>query len=83
MITPLNRKIPIVKEDGTQSTRFEEWQLAVSRLEILEGTGTPEGFVEAIQKRQYMDLNGTAGSILYIKRDSDILGDKTKGWILA
>jgi hypothetical protein len=30
-----------------------------------------------------MDDAGTAGAILYIKRDTDIAGDKTQGWILV
>lgn len=84
MITPLQRKLPIVDKEGKQSARFEDWQLQVSRLEVLVGTGSPEGVIEALQTRFYMDLSGTAGSILYVKRDfSDVGGDTTKGWILV
>lgn len=83
MITALNRNIKIVDENGEMEDRFQAWQEGVSKLDILEGTGSPEGVVEAIQKREYMDLSGTAGSILYIKRDSDIGGDTKLGWILV
>lgn len=62
--------------------RFQEWSQNVSRLQILEGTGSPEGNTEAIVTQLYMDNIGTAGNILYIKRDADINGDKTQGWIL-
>lgn len=63
--------------------RFKDWAQNVTRLQILIGEGSPEGVVEAIQTQLYMDTSGTAGSILYIKRDADIDGDRTMGWILV
>lgn len=83
MILPVSNNYPIVNENGYMQQSLRLWIEEVSDLAMLEGTGTPEGFVEAEPKRLYMDTSGVAGAILYIKRDSDIAGDKTKGWILV
>ena len=83
-IVPLDSNSPIVDENGGMTQRTRKWNRAVSRLGIIEGSGSPEGVEEAIPTQQYMDTSGTAGSILYIKRDADDgLGDKTKGWVLV
>ena len=55
----------------------------MTNLDLIVGTGSPEGAVEAFVGREYMDDAGTAGSIKYIKRDADVAGDKSKGWILV
>ena len=52
-------------------------------LDIREGSGSPESVIEAKPRTLYMDTAGTAGSILYIKRDADISGDRKQGWILV
>jgi hypothetical protein len=52
-------------------------------LAITSGSGSPEGTVDANPMQFYMDTAGTAGAILYIKRDANIGGDSTKGWILV
>lgn len=83
MILPVSNNYPVVNEEGYMQQELRLWVDEVSDLSILEGVGTPEGSVEAEQKRFYMDTTGTAGAILYIKRDSDIAGDKSKGWILV
>jgi hypothetical protein len=77
-----NRSIPIVQQDGTPTDSFAYWLTLVTRTDIIVGTGSPEGVVEATIGQEYMDSSGTAGSIKYIKRDADIAGDRTKGWIL-
>lgn len=74
---------PIVEPNGTQSEIFRLWAQRVTALQILTGSGTPEATVSAPITTLYMDTAGTAGSILYIKRDTDIAGDPTKGWILV
>lgn len=83
MINPLQESLPIVKESGEMEPRFTHWARQVTREGLLTGEGSPEGVVEAIQGRQYMDTIGTTGNILYIKRDADILGIRTEGWILV
>lgn len=52
-------------------------------LDPASGSGSPEGVVEAAPGKLYYDTAGTAGNILYIKRDADIAGDKSQGWILV
>lgn len=83
MITPPNQGQPIVDANGNMSQVFRAWAQAVSRLEILSGSGSPESVVNAPQKTLYMDTAGTAGAILYIKRDTNVGGDPTQGWILV
>lgn len=75
--------IRIVDEDGKQTQEYNDWVGAVNRSLILVGTGSPEGAVKATVGQEYMDDAGTAGAILYIKRDADIAGDRSSGWILV
>ena len=82
-ILPPNPTRPVADENGEMGYDFRDWTQVVSALSTLEGSGSPEGVEEALPTRQYMDTAGTAGAILYIKRDADILGDKTQGWILV
>ena len=74
---------PVVTDNRLLESSFRTFLNDLAELYILSGVGSPEGVVEANQLRQYMDTAGTAGAILYIKRDSDIGGDKTLGWILV
>jgi len=78
--TPLNQ---ITDGNGNVSNTMLIWIEAITSRQIISGTGTPEGNIEAMQFSLYMDETGTAGNILYIKRDADIAGDKSKGWILV
>ena len=83
MIIPPNQGTPIVDATGRMGAAYRAWTQQVSRLDILEGSGSPEGVVNAPTRTLYMDTAGTAGAILYIKRDTDIGGDATQGWILV
>lgn len=83
MIIPPNQGQPIVDASGMMTQVFRAWSQGVSRLEIVDGAGSPEGVVSARQKTLYMDTAGVAGAILYIKRDTDIGGDTKLGWILV
>jgi len=74
---------PIVNDVGQSNKEFTLWLQQITGLQILSGTGTPETFVSAPQKTLYMNTAGTAGSILYIKRDASIGGNDKKGWILV
>lgn len=82
MITQLDRALPITS-DGSMSERFFFWHIGVTNLQLLDGVGSPEGVVEAKAKRFYMDTAGVAGAIIYVKRDDDIAGDKSQGWVLV
>ena len=82
-IVPPDGTRSIVREDGSMEDAFRAFVNQVSKLGIIIGTGSPEGIVDAAQTELYMDDAGAAGSVLYIKRDTDIGGDTTQGWILV
>lgn len=75
--------LPIVANSGEMTQEMANFVNLQADLAIAEGSGSPEGVVDAKVTKLYMDTAGTAGSILYIKRDTDIAGDTTKGWILV
>jgi hypothetical protein len=62
---------------------FRTWTQSITNQSVIIGTGSPEGVIEAVQGSSYMDDAGIAGAVLYIKRDNDIGGDRTQGWILT
>lgn len=74
---------PLLNDTGAPSSQFDFWLRAITDRALIIGDGNPEGIFEALQGALYLDESGTSGNILYIKRNSDILGDKTKGWILV
>lgn len=82
-INPPSPVRPVVDENGGMSQEFRVWTQLITRLDLIVGTGSPEGVVSAEQGREYMDDSGVAGAIKYIKRDSDIGGDDKLGWILV
>ena len=83
MIIALERFQPVLEDNGTPTTRTAEWFEEITRQvnanTIRSGTGSPEGVLIADPKTLYMDKNGTAGAILYIKRT----GTGNTGWILV
>lgn len=82
-ITELSTDRPIVNEDGSLTVQSRTFFRTITNQALIIGTGSPEGAIEADQGAQYMDDAGVAGAIDYRKRDNDIAGDKTKGWILS
>lgn len=83
MISPISSNRPIVDDKGVMTGAFRLFVVQLQDNALIIGTGSPEGVVTAIQGVQYMDDAGTSGSILYVKRDTDIAGDYSKGWILV
>lgn len=85
----VNRVIPpqanqaISEADGTQTQVMRFFANTLANRALIISTGSPEGVVEANQGCLYMDDAGTAGNILYVKRDDNIAGDRTTGWILV
>ena len=77
IITPNFKEGPL----NNSGRRFRRWVELVTELDILSGTGSPEGVIEAKQKSLYMDETGVSGAVLYIKRDADVGGDRSQGWI--
>lgn len=82
-ITAPDANRPILDSSGNMEQSFRSWANNLTRLSLITGEGSPEGVVPADRGADYMDTIGTAGNIKYIKRDSDIAGDKTQGWILV
>jgi len=82
-VTPPTSTRAIIDDFGSMVQEFRTWVQTMTDRSLIIGTGSPETVIEAAQGAQYMDDAGTAGNILYIKRDADISGDKTKGWILC
>lgn len=60
---------------------FRIFLLEVQQRGLLIGNGSPDGAVEAQQGVEYMDENGIAGSVKWIKQKADIGGDRSLGWV--
>jgi len=74
---------PIVQVNGESTQEMRAWAQKLTNRALIIGTGAPETFIEAPQGSMYMDDMGLPGAILYVKRDGDIFGDDTLGWILV
>ena len=74
---------PIIEEDGSQSVQMRAWTQIITNQSLIIGTGSPESVVEATQGAAYMNDAGVSGTMLYIKRDNDIGGDTSQGWVLV
>tara|TARA_R110000851_G_scaffold131814_1_gene266063 strand:- start:584 stop:844 length:261 start_codon:yes stop_codon:yes gene_type:complete len=82
-VVQLNPMRSPLRDDGSLQPAFQLFAQSLADRATIIGTGSPESVIEANKGALYMDDAGTAGSILYIKRDADIAGDKTQGWILV
>lgn len=83
-VTTPSRDRAIIDREGKMSQEFTSWTQIVTNQLLIIGTGSPEGAIEAPQGALYVNNAGTAGSILYVKRDSqDGAGEKRNGWILV
>jgi len=82
LITQLPRQIPITDTKGLMMEIFFNWMLNVTNLSTLVGTGSPEGVQEARQARFYLQTDGAATQIMWVKKLNDIGGNRTLGWEL-
>lgn len=82
MATDLTATRPIVDDSKHQTQEMREWSRSVTKAVPLTGEGSPEGVVDAEQYQTYINMLGVTGSITWIKMQSDIGGDTTKGWVL-
>ncbi len=73
---------PIVDSDGNMTIQFQRWIYDITRLDLIVGTGSPEGIIEANVGREYLDDAGAAGAVKFIKQLADIGGDRSKGWVV-
>lgn len=85
MVTRITQPVqPIVNERREPSNEFNAWIQVMTNRTLFIGTGSPEAVVSSLAGAIYMNDAGTAGSILYVKRDDDDgAGDTTIGWILV
>jgi hypothetical protein len=80
IISPDNQ---LVDDSGISTQRTQIWLDQVTDLQIITGTGTPEGSVSANVSRLYLQTDGTDGAVLFIKQLSDIGGDPKYGWVVC
>ena len=80
IISPDNQ---LVDDGGISTQRTQIWLDQVTDLQIITGTGTPEGIVSANVSRLYLQTDGTDGAVLFIKQLSDIGGDPKYGWVVC
>lgn len=80
IISPDNQ---LVDDSGISTQRTQIWLDQVTDLQIITGTGTPEGIVSANVSRLYLQTDGTDGAVLFIKQLSDIGGDPKYGWVVC
>ncbi len=71
----------IVNEAGEMTEVFQKWALQITNLDLIVGTGSPEGNITAQVGREYLDDAGTAGAVKFIKQKAELLGDRAKGWV--
>ena len=77
------RQQPLVDDQGVMTLRVSEWINLVNLSLTLQGSGSPEGVIEARIGQTYIDLDADiVSSFYYIKQKSDISGDRTTGWRL-
>lgn len=81
-ITQPDSASPLVDPDGRSTDEFQRYLDQVTQLDLIVGTGSPEGNIEANVGRRYLDDAGASGATQYIKRLADIGGDKSQGWSL-
>ena len=72
---------PIVDSQGRMTDEFREYINQITALDLIVGTGSPEGVIEATVGREYMDDAGLAGAVKFVKQLADIGGDRTQGWV--
>ena len=81
-ITELSFDRNIVEQDGSLTLQSRTYFKTITDQALIIGDGSPEGVVEAEIGATYQDSSGVAGAIRYAKRDNDIGGDKSQGWVL-
>ena len=71
---------PIIDENGVMTAIFQRWVTAITMLDLIVGSGSPEGVIDATVGRFYLNDTGTTITLLYVKKLAEIGGDSTMGW---
>lgn len=79
-VTPPLSNVPITNSAGNIEPAFRSFTQKLALRSLIIGNGNPEGVIEGAQGAVYMNEDASAGDVLFIKRLSDIGGDKTQGW---
>lgn len=77
----LNVAFPVVDDAGLMTEPFRKYMATLGYALPIVGAGTPEAAVEANQFSIYINSTGTTGTLMYVKKLTDIGNDKTKGWV--
>lgn len=72
-----------ITSDGILTQEARSYFRVITERALIIGTGSPEGAVEAEKGATYMDDSASMGSILYIKKQDEISGDRASGWVLV
>ena len=76
-MNPPDSNVPIVDADGYMTNEFRDWTLLMTRLDILESTGNPEGVTDGFLNQICKD---TLTGAIYIK---NTVASAKNGWILV
>ena len=77
-VVPPNRTDVISRGDRATDI-FAAWMVEVSKPKVLFGSGTPESVMEGNKGWLYVDVDASAGDVLYAKTTD---GGNT-GWVKA
>lgn len=83
-ISNLTNKRPIVDASGVLTQEARLFFNDITALTMITGSGSPENVVDSPKiGALYTDIDASTGSILYVKKLSDISGDTKQGWVLV
>lgn len=79
-MVPPSPVISPIDEQGNMESSFRAFTQKIALRAMIIGSGNPEGLIQGEQGAMFLDSDASVGDVLYVKRLSDISGDKTKGW---
>ena len=82
-VVSLNPSSSLMREDGSLQPAFQLFSQSLANRALIISSGSPDGVIEANKGALYMDDTGVTGAILYVKKNTDVAGNKTQGWVLV
>ena len=80
-VNELSRSVAVVDDKGRPTQELHLFSVAVAKNQLIIGTGSPEGIIEAQVGQEYLDTTGAPGAVKYIKQLNDIGGNRKLGWV--
>lgn len=80
-VNELSRSIAVTDDKFRPTQELHLFSVAVAENQLIKGTGSPEGIIEAFEGKEYMDRTGAPGAVKYIKQLNDIGGNRKLGWV--